>query len=246
MSNRVLSLSLSRFATASVARHQTLRAVASATSASEIQLLAPRLKTTTRAFSSSSDTLSELLARELGEEQELATMPPELETLTEEVEANWRIVDDETVGTVKLFRNSGNVAINFHCQESLPDMLGEEDEEEEEGEPSPPVRFTVAASKAGKTLIMWCLSEAGEASVEGLAVTTADADSIFSNGIDASAYQGPEFSELPEDVKDAFTDFLHSDCGVNSDVAAFIAMHADWKEQTQYVRFLNQVQGIIQ
>ena len=169
-------------------------------------------------------------------------MPSELETLTEEIKADWRIVDDETEGTVKLFKNGGNVAINFHCQESLPD---EQDDDDEEEESVPPVRFTVTTTKAGKTLVMWCLSEGGEAFIEGLAVTTADTDSIFSSGIDASAYQGPEFSELPEDVKDSFTEFLQTDCGVNSDVAAFISMHADYKEQSQYVRFLNQVQAIL-
>lgn len=247
MASRLLARPLLRCAagTSIVARHDTVRAVVSVMIQ---QRQAPTmLITATRPFSSSSETLSDLLAREVEEEQELAVMPPELENLTEEIKAYWRIVDDDTEGTVKLFRKSGSVAIQFHCQESLPDMPGEGDEEEEEEEElSPPVRFTVTTSKAGKTLVMWCLSEQGEASVEGLAVSTADADAIFSNGINASSYQGPEFSELPEDVKDAFTDFLRTDCGVNSDVAAFIAMQADSKEQSQYVRFLNQVQAIIQ
>lgn len=235
MANRLLARSLLRHAAGSVVRHQTTRVVSSS--------LFPWQRPALRTFSSSSQELSDLLARELEEEQENIAMPPELEQLANELKEDWRIVDDEADGTVKLFRNGGKVAINFHCQESLqPEMFGEDDDDEEA---SAPVRFTVTTSKAGKTLIMWCLSEGGVASVEGLAVTTADADSIFSNGISASSYQGPEFTELPADVQDAFTELLHTDCGVSSDVAAFIAMFSDYKEQAHYVGFLKQVQSII-
>lgn len=243
MAARLLARSLFRCASGSTACCQTFGAVSTRV---KVLRQAPSIMPATRTFSTTSEALSNLLGRELDEEQELAVMPPELEILMEDIKANanWRIVDDEIEGTVKLFR--GNVAINFHCQESLPDEPDEEEEgEEEEEESAPPVRFTVTTSKAGKTLVLWCLSEGGEATIEGLAVTTADADSIFSNGINASAYQGPEFSELPEDVKDAFTEFLQTDCGVDSDVAAFISMYADFKEQSQYVRFLKQVQAIL-
>ena len=239
MANRLFARSLLRYAAGTVIRHQTTRIVASSVNQRPMAL---------RSFSSSAEQLSNLLARELDEEQENTAMPPELEQLTEEIEADWRIVDDESDGTVKLFRNSGNVTINFHCQESLqPDMYeGEDLEDDEEEEASAPVRFTVTSSKAGKTLVMWCLSEGGLARVEGIAVTTADAESIHRDGIAATSYQGPEFSELPADLQDSFTGFLNVDCGVSSDVAAFIAMYADYKEQAQYVRFLKQVQSIIQ
>lgn len=238
MANRLFARSLLRQATGNLVRCQATRAVTLSTGV----IQRPGI----RAFSSSTSELADLLAREQAEEQENAAMPPELEQLADELKADWRIVDDEVGGTVKLFRNSGKVAINFHCQESLqpPAELFGEDEEEEEV--SAPVRFTVTTSKAGKTLVMWCLSEGGVASVEGIAVSNSDAERIFSDGIAASSYQGPEFTELPEDVQDAFTDLLHTDCGVSSDVAAFIAMYTDFKEQAQYVSFLKQVQSIIQ
>lgn len=235
IANRLLTRSLFRHAAGCVVRHQTSRMVASS-------LVSNIRRPTLLTFSSSSQQLSDLLARELDEEEENAAMPPELQQLLDELKSDWRIVDDESNGTVKLFRQSGKVALNFHCQESLPVEFDEDDDDEEA---SAPVRFTVTTSKAGKTLVMWCLSEEGAASVEGLAVTTADSDSIFANGIAASSYQGPEFSELPEDVQDAFTDFLHTECGVSSDVAAFIAMYADYKEQAQYCAFLKQVQSIV-
>lgn len=239
MANRLLARSLLRHASTSVGsivRYQTSRAVASCLFQRPKNPLA-------RNFSSSSSELMDLLARELQEEQENAVMPPELEQLMDEIKTEWRIVDDESEGTVKLFSNSGKVSIHFHCQESLPVEENYEDEEEA----SAPVRFTVTSSKAGKTLVMWCLSEGGVAVVEGLAVSNADdADKIFADGIPSSAYQGPEYTELPEDVQLAFTDLLQTDLGVNSDVAVFIAMFADYKEQNQYVKFLTQVQSIIE
>lgn len=237
MANRLLTRSVLRYAAGSVVRPQFTRVVTSPV------IQRPAFRT----FSSSSQELSNLLARELDEEQENATMPPELEELSQELQSEWRIVDDESNGTVKLFHNSGKVAINFHCQESLQpdDTFGGEEGDEEEEEVAAPVRFAVTTSKAGKTLVMWCLSEGGVASVEGLAVTTADAEKVFGDGIEASAYQGPEFSELPADVQDSFTEFLQTDCGVSSDVAAFVSMYADYKEQAQYVKFLKQVQGIL-
>jgi len=237
MANLLFARSFLRHAAGSVARHQATRVVA-----------APVFqKPAFRTFSSSSEELTALIAREMVEEQENAAMPQELEELMEDLKADWRIVDDESNGTIKLFRNSGKVAINFHCQESLQqDMYeGQEDDEESE-EAAAPVRFTVTTSKAGKTLVLWCLSEGGAATVEGLAVSNADADKIFVDGIEASSYQGPEFSELPADLQDAFTEYVHTDCGISSDVAAFIAMYADYKEQTQYVSFLKQVESIIQ
>jgi hypothetical protein len=47
-------------------------------------------------------------------------------------------------------------------------------------------------------------------------------------------------------MQDAFNEFLHTDCGVTSDVATFIAMYADYKEQTQYTRWLKLTQSIIE
>ena len=168
-------------------------------------------------------------------------MPAALVELMDEIKKEWKIVEDD--GTVKLFRNGGNVAINFHCQESLPSTDDVDDDDDVEA--SAPVRFTVAVTKAGKTLVMWCLSEMGVAGVEGLAVTTGDVASVFATGVPNSAYQGPEFTELEEDVQDAFNDYLQTDCGVTSDVAAFIAMYADYKEQAEYVDWMKQVQSII-
>jgi hypothetical protein len=38
---------------------------------------------------------------------------------------------------------------------------------------------------------------------------------------------------------------LEDECNVNSDVATFVAMYTDYKEQMQYAQFLKDVQSII-
>ena len=65
------------------------------------------------------------------------------------------------------------------------------------------------------------------------------------SGIAETLYQGPDFTELAEDLQDAFHTYLEEEVGVNKDVAAFISMYTDYKEQCQYVQFLEDAQNIL-
>jgi len=194
----------------------------------------------------------ELLQKELDEEVEhnSTEMPQDLKVLQEKISVNWTIVDEDTNGTVKLFSKnstSPKVSIVFHCQDTLESEYEEEEEQEgEEGlEPAMPVRFTVTASKAGKTMVFACLSEQADASIETVAITS-NLEYAQTNGkVETELYQGPEFTELAVEVQDALNDYVTDDCGVNEDVSAFISMYADYKEQTEYVKWIKQVQRII-
>jgi complement component 1 Q subcomponent-binding protein len=63
---------------------------------------------------------------------------------------------------------------------------------------------------------------------------------------DSNLYQGPDFLELDENVQEAFAVYLEEELSVDNDVAAFIAMYSDYKEQMQYVQFLKDVQAIVE
>jgi len=199
---------------------------------------------TNRYFSSSN--LSDILERELAEEKEKGSMlPDDLQELKETVSKDWTIVNDDESGTVKLFRKEGpqKVAVVFHCQDTLEEDFVDEDDEEE---PSPEVRFTLTVTKAGKTVVLGCVSAEANAYVESVATTTEDVELIHNTGkVDEKLYQGPQFDELAEDLQDAFTEFVQQECGITSDVAAFISMFADFREQEEYTRWLQQVQSII-
>jgi complement component 1 Q subcomponent-binding protein len=201
-----------------------------------------------RMFSSPSGDLADILGREMEEEVNAGSthMPPDLSVLKAKIENDWRIVDDGA--TAKLFRkdNSGvKVAISVHCQDTVDDAIDEEgNEQEEQEERSPPLRFTVAVSKAGKTLVLTCLSEDTETFVESAAVSSQELEAILtSGGVESHNYQGPAFAELAEDLQEAFHVYLRS--LVNEDVAAFLPMYADYLEQQQYVQFLKQAQSIL-
>jgi complement component 1 Q subcomponent-binding protein, mitochondrial len=52
-----------------------------------------------------------------------------------------------------------------------------------------------------------------------------------------SAYQGPEMHELPEEMQEALSSFL-ADRGVNEELASFVGQYQDYKEQREYVGWL--------
>jgi complement component 1 Q subcomponent-binding protein len=215
-----------------------------------------------RHFSSSEaqTNLMDILAREEQEEVDSGNMelPKELAELKSDLEANWRIVDDGSA-TTQLFLKEKKVQVSFHCQDTIEeeeaDIGGYEEDEEEEDveevedeETMAPVRFTVTVAKAGKTMVFYCLSEFGQLKITGMANTsslTPDVVHAQQGVLEKNDYQGPEFIELAEDLQDAFGDYLEEECGVNSDVATFVAMYADYKEQKQYVQFLKDAQAII-
>lgn len=196
----------------------------------------------------SQNNLVDILSREEQEEMESGNleMPDELAELKQKLEKHWRIVDDGAV--TQLFLKDKKVQISFHCQDTVEEQAAYEEEEEEvDEEPIAPVRFTVTLSKAGKSIAFGCLSELGETTIESVATTKSAPDAIHANqgALDKSEFQGPEFSELAEDLQEAIAVFLEDGCDVSSDVAAFVAMYTDYKEQLQYVEFLKDARSII-
>jgi len=177
--------------------------------------------------------------------------------------------DGDSGASTKLFKidsNSNNkIQVSFHCQDFLEvdvdvdEELGyDEDEEDdanededEEDEPSPPVRFTVTVTKAGNSnasLNFACFSEYGAVRIEGVSTTTSStAEYVHDHQgqLPKIEYQGPDFTELAEDLQEAMVVYLDEECGVNSDVAAFVAMASDFKEELSYVDFLKQAQSIV-
>jgi hypothetical protein len=127
-------------------------------------------------------------------------------------------------------------------------------EEEVEDEPAGSVRFTVTlssskSSNAPPLLIFQCIvDETSQVKIESVAVANTVGAAASSSGaggagamisdVDPDEYQGPVFGELAEDLQDAFHQFLQADLGVDEDVAAFVSMQSDHREQVQYVSFL--------
>jgi complement component 1 Q subcomponent-binding protein len=205
-----------------------------------------------RSFSAQSELL-DILARE--EQEEVGDgnkeLPQELADLKTSLESDWRIVDDGAM-TQLFLKDKKGVQVSFHCQDTVADddnndEVFDEAAEDDEEEPAQAVRFTVTISKAGKTIVVNCLSEFGEGKIEGVTTTAATADVIHANQgvVEKGDYQGPDFLELAEDLQEAFGVYFEEECGITSDVASFVAMYTDYKEQLQYVQFLEDAQSVI-
>lgn len=146
-----------------------------------------------------------------------------------------------------LISDQSKVQLSFHCQDTVEDVMEEMEEFEEDEEQSSPVRFTVTVTKAGKTLTFACFTEYGEVKIEGVSTTQSSTKTVHENQgtLPKVEYQGPDYPELASDLQAAFATYLEVECGVTEDVAAFIAMFTDYREETQYVNFLKEAQSII-
>jgi complement component 1 Q subcomponent-binding protein len=202
-----------------------------------------------RYFSSAADELKDILERERDEEIENETPPQELLELRATVENDWKIVEPDNASFKLVKKGSPKVSLSVHCQDYLDEMehgMDGGDGGEDEGEDFvPPLRFTAIVTKAGKSLVFQCLSENGMPRIEAVGVTKDSVDNILANGVDKMQYQGPEFTELAEDLQDKFLEYLQDDCGVNEDVATFLAMFADFKEEKSYVVFLEDAKTVL-
>jgi Mitochondrial glycoprotein len=219
-----------------------------------------------RCFSSEAnvvDDLVGLLDREHKEEieNERTAMPEPLQRMQESLteSGGWKIASDDNSSITKLYKtvDSVKVHVSFHCQDGT-ERLDEAEEEEgenqdnekednEDQEESASVRFTVSATKGGKTLFIVCIAQDAMLRIQNIAVAGAvqDIDALHANGLNQGLYQGPEFTELAEDLQDAFYAYVEDYLGINGDVATYISMQFDYKEQCQYVKFLEDAKSII-
>jgi len=212
----------------------------------------------TRCFSSeqnpgSRDNLLHILNRETDEEicEGNNKEPEELSDLKSIVEKDWRIVESSS-GTVKLYKIAGvggmKVALQFHCQDTMenPPFDDEDTEEQDMEESGVGLRFAVCLHKGGKNVVVTCISENGVMNVEN--VTVRDAENVEEGLVprfDEDLYQGPQFSELADDLQEAFALFLQEECGIDESIVCFVAMYADYKEQLEYVNWLRSVTEVI-
>ena len=208
------------------------------------------------------------------ENLQTTNMPDELETLlNEDIEPYWRLVDNPDSCNIRLFRKqnvggesdyNGKIIISFHCQDTIPqetsmldgilpqqDYNGttEGDEEEDSEEDSDPLRFTVTVARAGKSLVFSCLSDQAMVTIESIMMVNGEDQFDVNDASSASKYQnnyqGPEFAELVQELQDELNSFLKVDCGVDENMAAFISMYADYKEQNMYVNWLKGVLSVV-
>lgn len=202
-------------------------------------------------------------------------LPPEFAELDAEIRKKWTVLEGisgiggasgETGSgaTMRMFRKeSGSkgakIGIVFHCQDTEEDVKFDEEDfmnqaeggEVEEEEQAQAVRFGVTVSKGGKTVVIQSRAGAsGEVGVETVVVRDGDAEGVLAalaggEGTHAALYQGPEFTELSEDLQESFQRYIVEECGVDDDVMAYISMYVDYREQVEYVSWMKTAVDIL-
>ncbi|CAO1634930.1 unnamed protein product [Sympodiomycopsis kandeliae] len=172
----------------------------------------------------------------------------------------WTIKDTPGSDEVSLVREFGNekISVMFSIGDiDSADPLDEEDPENSESEDdvdagtSFPVRVAINISKPSGAGALSIDTQAEGAAFEIENVSYYQ-DASLANELTAEAdwkrrglYIGPQFPTLDEEVQNHFIAFL-DERGINEDLALFIPMLAEYKEQKEYVTWLSNVKKFVE
>jgi complement component 1 Q subcomponent-binding protein len=214
--------------------------------------------TSSRLSEGSSDVLfSQKLAEELKYEKEGAAeaVPEFLKNFNEQ--GLWKIEDAKGNDEVTLTRNFGNETIRVMFSIADLQNVEEPEYEQEEGdaeesEPMPtyPIRvsFSITKNNANGSLNVDSMCQDGAFIVDNISYypdaklgtdLTADAD-WKRRGL----YIGPQFETLDISVQEEFEKFLQ-ERGINESLAMFIPEYSEFKEQKEYIKWLENVKSFV-
>ncbi|KAF9809963.1 hypothetical protein IEO21_07193 [Rhodonia placenta] len=231
---------------------------------------APVCASTSRPFSASARALGEgasdvSLAQKLGEElqyekEAAAEADPDfLKSL--KAQGVWSIEDVAGNDEIALSRKFGNEAIRLMF--SIADIQNEQEgefDQPEEGEeanpeegtlPSYPIRCSVSITKSGApgALTVDAMCQEGAFVVDNISFYT---DAKVGTELTAEAdwkrrglYIGPQFDTLDVAVQEEFERFLQ-ERGINESLAMFIPEYAEYKEQKEYVSWLQHMKSFVE
>ncbi|KAF2666546.1 mitochondrial glyco protein [Microthyrium microscopicum] len=125
-----------------------------------------------------------------------------------------------------------------------------EPEDQEMPEESFPVNLNIQIVKTGKpgAIVVDASAQYGEINVESFAYfadgNLAQASSFDAEKQRSNAYAGPPFGNLDADLQELINQYL-ADRGINAALADFVSDYIDYKEQREYVSWLENVKEFI-
>jgi complement component 1 Q subcomponent-binding protein len=113
-----------------------------------------------------------------------------------------------------------------------------------------PVRLIVTIAKPNKgAIVIECLTQDGESVIEGMShypsKEIAEAKTSELQQKKDALYDGPEFGTLDEDLQQIIERYLDAR-GINVSMALFVPDYIDYKEQKEYVRWLENVRDFVE
>ncbi|KAI0918351.1 hypothetical protein AcV5_002358 [Taiwanofungus camphoratus] len=259
-----------RQATHSSSRALVARSASRSLSRVALPVFAARLApvSASRAFSVSARVLGEgasdvSLSQKLGEElqyEKEASSPAEPDFLKSfKAQGVWSVEDTAGNDEIALTRKFGNETIRLMF--SIADIQNEQETEyeqeegetnqEEEAMPPYPIRcsFSITKSATNGALTIDAMCQEGAFIVDNLSFYT---DSKVGTELTAEAdwkrrglYIGPQFDTLDVGVQEEFEKFLQ-ERGIGESLAHFIPEYAEYKEQKEYVSWLQNVKTFIE
>merc|ERR1719159_2012503 len=103
--------------------------------------------------------------------------------------------------------------------------------------------ITVETKDGGAGVIFYCSTQAGEG--HRFVIGNVRSFSSKEEKESMSAYNGPEFEDLDENLQEALDEYL-AELGMSDEVCDFIDTAALDKEQREYVRWLGDVKKFIE
>ncbi|CAG8596830.1 8908_t:CDS:2 [Paraglomus occultum] len=179
---------------------------------------------------------------------------------------SFKIEDKPDSNTVTLTRTFGNERIRVTFDITNPDFEGDPDDyaekpENDEEEPQQssdeaairfiklPYRCSVTIEKDNKGVLAFDLVlEEGTAILEHVAyfadASLIDGTSSESEWKRRSLYSGPTYETLDDDIQRLFEEYL-KERGINESLAIFVPTYAEYKEQQEYVKWMENVHKFI-
>ena len=123
------------------------------------------------------------------------------------------------------------------------ELAEDEDGEDGEDDPSVPIRLEVTVTKPGQGALQFdAMANDGMIIIDNV-YHYADASLANTKSADRELarqhlYLGPPFANLDEDLQVLFERYL-DERGINTSLALFIPDYVDYKEQKEYLRWLN-------
>ncbi|KAJ1311356.1 hypothetical protein OPQ81_009849 [Rhizoctonia solani] len=201
-------------------------------------------------------SLSQKLYEELNFELQTAKSNAEVPPFLKEFQSNgiWNIEDVDGQDEVALVRTFGNETIRvlFSIADiDAPQDPAFEDEEGAEGEiPTPPIRCSIVISKGSDqgALSIDALAQDGTMIVDNVSFYK---DAKLATELTSEAdwkrrglYIGPQFDHLDVTVQEEFERYLE-ERDINDVLATFIPQYSEYKEQKEYVKWLQNVKSFI-
>ncbi|KAF2838618.1 mitochondrial glyco protein [Patellaria atrata CBS 101060] len=159
-----------------------------------------------------------------------------------------------TKGAVNQSKTTGgNVKVAPEDSVAPADRPELDDEQYDDEQPTPGfaarVNVTITRDNKPGALMIECMAQDGDMLIENIYcfpdAELADAKTAEKDWARRGLYTGPPFGNLDDDLQILFERYL-DERGVNTGMALFVPDYIDFKEQKEYIRWLDNVKAIVE